>query len=276
MPCSNTSRPRSTSIRPPQTPAGVRDVRLPEGGAGDISYPEDGIDLLQVHAEASWWIQHRVRHVAALLRDVGVRQLVDVGAGSGVMGERLGAEGIPTLSVEPHYSGAAGIARRGLDVFCGTLQQAAFPESSLPAVGLFDVIEHLPSPDALLREVRRVVADDGVVVVTVPAHSWLWGEEDDYAGHHRRYNRKRLVAEMAAAGLRAGVHVPPVRVPGAARAGRQAHPLSPRGAAGRGQDAGQPVEGPGTERARHEDLGVRVAPGGRGPASRSRCRWASA
>jgi hypothetical protein len=70
------------------------------------------------------------------------------------------------------------------------------------AVCLLDVIEHLPEPIAGLAEARRVVAKHGVVVVTVPAHEWLWSATDEALGHYRRYTMRALRADLAQAQLR--------------------------------------------------------------------------
>jgi hypothetical protein len=46
-----------------------------------------------------------------------------------------------------------------------------------------------------------VLEPGGVVVVTVPALPFLWSREDEVAGHHRRYTRRTLDAQLAACGF---------------------------------------------------------------------------
>jgi SAM-dependent methyltransferase len=70
---------------------------------------------------------------------------------------------------------AACVAREQhwLDVRVGTLEQAAFPDEFFDAVTLWDVLEHLHDPVASLREIRRILKLDGVLVIRVPnANSW--------------------------------------------------------------------------------------------------------
>jgi SAM-dependent methyltransferase len=74
-------------------------------------------------------------------------------------------------------------------------------DGTAEVVCLLDVIEHLQDPVAALREAARVLAPDGRLVVTVPAHQWLWSAADEQLGHLRRYNRRTLYADLAAAGL---------------------------------------------------------------------------
>ena len=61
------------------------------------------------------------------------------------------------------------------------------------------MIEHLDDDLAALRELRRVVAPGGSLLVTVPAYQWLWSRHDEINQHHRRYTRRTLqrVAEQA-------------------------------------------------------------------------------
>ena len=55
-----------------------------------------------------------------------------------------------------------------MEVFTGTLGEARFPGASFHAVHFSHLIEHVPSPRALLTEVRRVLLPGGLAVVTTP------------------------------------------------------------------------------------------------------------
>ena len=54
---------------------------------------------------------------------------------------------------------------RQLDVFTGTVEQAAYPERYFDAVTLWDVIEHLDDPVSTLAEIHRIMAPGGILVV---------------------------------------------------------------------------------------------------------------
>jgi len=99
-------------------------------------------------------------------------------------------------------TGAQTALARGIEtVVAGTLEDLGLPDSSIGAVGLFDVIEHLPAPNELLSEVARVLSPGGALLVTVPAYSWLWSRADEVAGHFRRYTRRSLDAEVLGHGF---------------------------------------------------------------------------
>ena len=65
------------------------------------------------------------------------------------------------------------------------------------------MLEHLEDPASLAMEMHRVLRTGGVVIATVPAFAALWGDEDDVAGHHRRYTKSTLEVEFSANGFTA-------------------------------------------------------------------------
>jgi SAM-dependent methyltransferase len=180
---------------------GVRFAR----SAVDVDYPEHGLAALGFDSGSGYWFDHRARVVSELLSgdpSSARRALWDIGAGTGSMATRLTHAGYEVVGVEPLDAGARAIAQLGVGtVFCASLDQLHLPPGSIATVGLFDVIEHLGEPDVLMAEVRRVLEPGGRVVVTVPALPSLWSDEDEGAGHHRRYRRRDLDAFMASCGF---------------------------------------------------------------------------
>ena len=68
-------------------------------------------------------------------------------------------------------------------------------------IGLFDVLEHLPDDSEALRKLRALLIPAGTLVITVPAHQWLWSSFDEEAHHVRRYGRVDLDNALRAAGF---------------------------------------------------------------------------
>jgi 2-polyprenyl-3-methyl-5-hydroxy-6-metoxy-1,4-benzoquinol methylase len=80
-------------------------------------------------------------------------------------------------------------------------------------IALIEVIEHLPRPDAarLLADARKLLTDDGHLVLTTPNYASLWplielgvnlASRVSYEAQHiNKYRRRRLLADLKAAGF---------------------------------------------------------------------------
>jgi SAM-dependent methyltransferase len=72
---------------------------------------------------------------------------------------------------------------------------------AIDLVGAFDVLEHIPEDDAVLREIYRMLKPGGVLIATVPQHPWMWSTVDDLGRHQRRYRIGELARKASLAGL---------------------------------------------------------------------------
>lgn len=167
------------------------------------SFPESGVEVFDQVAESSFWFAHRNRVIHELIQRHGLSgAFLDVGSGTGIVSEYLASHGMAVGSVEPIASGAVRAAKRGVKAsFCGDLASLKLPESSVPAIGMFDVIEHIEDPGDLLAEANRILTAEGSLVLTVPAHQWLWSDFDEWNGHYRRYDRSGLAQALESAGF---------------------------------------------------------------------------
>ena len=165
--------------------------------------PRDYHDLFQLE-DTYWWFVGRRQLVRQLLeRDVSDTQVrvLDAGCGTGGTMKQLGGAG------EVHgcdYSPVAlSLCRmRGFDrLASGDVAALPYADQSFRAVISCDVLEHLPDDRAGLREMARVLQPGGVLIITVPAHRFLWSEHDEALAHRRRYSARelrRLLEEVGA------------------------------------------------------------------------------
>ena len=158
-----------------------------------ISFPSASYDAEDVNSEASgFWAVERANAIARILKPFDVKILWEIGAGNGNVAIPLKDMGIQVIPVEPLHSGATTLAKNGFPTFLATLESLNLPENSLDAVGVFDVLEHLESPEELVKEINRVLKVGGIFVCSVPAYQWLFSDFDVSIGHFRRYSRKSL------------------------------------------------------------------------------------
>ena len=171
-----------------------------------ISYPEDGNEACYQIEESSFWFKHRNACIEAAVKCHPPRSggpIFDVGGGNGFVALGLMRAGFETVLVEPGPIGALNGKRRGIPtVICATTTGAGIRHSTLDAVGLFDVIEHIEDDMEFLRSMRTLLKKDGRLYATVPAYSALWSGEDISAGHFRRYTCKSIGTKIERTGFR--------------------------------------------------------------------------
>lgn len=183
--------------------------RHPDGvwrgrGTERVSYPAAGNNACFALEDSSFWFAHRNACLLALLRRFPTAgPFFDIGGGNGFVAAAIQSIGVPVVLVEPGDAGVRHAQTRGLrNVVLATLKEARFRDGSQPAIGFFDVLEHIDDEQAFLREIRRCLAPGGRTYLTVPAGRWLWSDDDVQAGHFRRYTCASLRGGLKRAGFR--------------------------------------------------------------------------
>lgn len=168
-----------------------------------VSYPSDGNECYASIEENSFWFNHRNHAITSLVSSYApCGPIFDVGGGNGFVSLAIEQAGFDAVLVEPGRQGATVAMKRGLQsVVCSTLEDVGFKERSLPAVGLFDVLEHIEDDVSFLRTLHSLLAKKGRLYLTVPAYNFLWSFDDDDAGHYRRYTVRTLRKQLASAGF---------------------------------------------------------------------------
>lgn len=162
-------------------------------GSPSLPYPEIGnASCFEIEADSFWFSHRNACILTAVQQFPFAGYLFDIGGGNGFVAQHLSRNQIPTIVVEPGVVGVQNAVSRGCIVVHATLEDAGFHQASLPAVGLFDVVEHIQQPRQFLRLVTDMLTPGGYLFLTVPAYHFLWSHEDDFAGHHWRYTRGQI------------------------------------------------------------------------------------
>ena len=131
-------------------------------------YPQEKIERL--HADVMDWLQMRERLAEIERRISTCGRLLDVGCGIGTFLHLAQNQGWEIHGVELSESGAA-FARKeyGLDVFCGDLFEANFPNQHFDVISVYHVLEHIPQPNPFLDELQRILKPKtGCLIIEVP------------------------------------------------------------------------------------------------------------
>ena len=177
-------------------------VREQSIGTSSTAYSDELMKMLDVGATSSWWYETRNQVIWHVMRRYPISgALWDIGSGLGEVSSYLTSVGAKCVAVEPNRLGAQVSSEKGVLSIQGDLHALELPVSSIEAVGLFDVLEHLDNADKVLSEIYRVLGSEGKLFITVPATKWLWSASDDLAGHHLRYTRKKIRQQLKNAGF---------------------------------------------------------------------------
>lgn len=74
-------------------------------------------------------------------------------------------------------------------------------EGPFDLVLAFEVLEHYLDDRQCLDRWRELLAPDGTLLFSVPAHRRRWTSNDTRAGHARRYEKAELIRKLARSGL---------------------------------------------------------------------------
>jgi SAM-dependent methyltransferase len=135
------------------------------------------------------WELSRADMVLQLLaRHARSTRYADIGSGDLYFAQKLAdTADARVYAVDVNYPESA---TNGRVVICTDLNQV--PSASIDCAVLMDVLEHVDDDVGLLRAVGRILTAAGELVVTVPAHAFLWSDHDVFLGHRRRYNRDQV------------------------------------------------------------------------------------
>ena len=165
-------------------------------------------DRMNATEDAMWW--YRAAHenlLQAFRRAPGPPDsvVVDAGCGTGGLLRRLAplAGGRTRIGIDVHPPAAA-LARRksGALAAIASANRLPFADSSLGVVFSVDVLCHRQvDPPQALAEAYRCLQPGGALIVNVPAYAWLMSFHDRQVHNARRFDRRGLLALLAAAGF---------------------------------------------------------------------------
>lgn len=158
------------------------------------------LDLADPSAHTFWhWVRFAI--VADLADELGASQVADIGAGSGMLGDRL-------ASTHPHLGyrfdelspalDTALVDRWGSDARIADDE----PITADSVAAMLDVIEHIEDDVEAVRSWHARMEVGTHLVITVPALQWAFSDWDTALGHHRRYSRRTLRSTLETAGFR--------------------------------------------------------------------------
>ncbi len=144
--------------------------------------------------EKHWWHRSKRAIVQKFIRIYNTTKnpkILDIGCGTGKnMEELLNFGSVYGLDSSPEALKFC--KKRGLkNLILGSAEKTHLKKDTFNIITLLDVLEHTDD-NKTLQEVYRILKNDGLIIITVPAYSWLWSNWDVVLHHQRRYTTRSL------------------------------------------------------------------------------------
>lgn len=174
---------------------------------GEHAFAFENYQTLAAVEADSFWFQARNRLIVWALRTYYVRMksFLEIGCGTGFVLSCI-RQTFPDLCLygsEIATDGLAFAAKRLPGVPLMQMDARHIPFSQeFDGIGAFDVLEHVREDEEVMRQVHSALKPNGLFILTVPQHMWLWSATDNAAKHVRRYTKPELHGKLARAGFR--------------------------------------------------------------------------
>jgi SAM-dependent methyltransferase len=156
--------------------------------------------------ERHWWYRARRDVLADLIRrKIPLREgarILEIGCGTGHNLEMLRRFGrVDGIEIDPEARDLAS-KRLGQPIGDSPLPElGGVEERAYDLIAILDVLEHVDEDRAALESIARRLKPGGRILITVPAHPWMWSAHDVVNHHKRRYTRRTLRKVIGEAGL---------------------------------------------------------------------------
>lgn len=173
------------------------------GGGG---FKSEYFDELAKLEDANFWFRARNQLILWALRTYkpDAHNFLEVGCGTGFVLSGI-AKSHPTISISGSEIFIAGLSYAASRVPLAKFMQMDARHvpfvDEFDAIGAFDMLEHIKEDEAVLAQLYRALKPDGVLLLTVPQHPWLWSASDEYACHVRRYTCAEIETKVQGAGF---------------------------------------------------------------------------
>jgi len=182
--------------------------RVADGSLRGGGYDSFFFDQVARIEDQHFWFRARNRLIFKLTRKItstlppGYRVL-EVGCGTGNV-LRVLSKACPdgkVVGLELSFDGLRHAQSRSAGFLVqGDVRNCPFGKP-FDLVGLFDVLEHVPEDRETLASLWNALAPGGRLLLTVPAHQFLWSYFDEAAHHCRRYSAQDIRQKLTDAGF---------------------------------------------------------------------------
>lgn len=148
----------------------------------------------------TFWHWVRFDIVAETARTTHADRVLDIGAGSGMLGDWMAAN---LTDVTYRFEELSPVLDAALAQRFGAeaRHDVTAPIGADTVVAMLDVVEHIEDDVAVMTRLADRMQPGASLVLTVPALQWAFSSWDTELGHYRRYSRRQVRALLERSGF---------------------------------------------------------------------------
>jgi 2-polyprenyl-3-methyl-5-hydroxy-6-metoxy-1,4-benzoquinol methylase len=180
----------------------LNDIKIFHHDSNNEDYNPNGLNNLYKQEEKHFWFIARKEFILKKIKNIVKKdeKIIEIGSGTGNVTKFLINNGYENISVgEMHLNGLKYAQSYGIKN-CYQFDLLRIPfENEFDSIMMFDVLEHIEKDNLALENIKKALKPNGKLILTIPAHMWLWNRDDAIAYHKRRYNKnilKKLLNEL--------------------------------------------------------------------------------
>jgi 2-polyprenyl-3-methyl-5-hydroxy-6-metoxy-1,4-benzoquinol methylase len=156
--------------------------------------------MFEMEQKHFWQIGRKAIVLEVLKRNISNLascRMLEIGCGDGSVLAYLRQNGINIEGADIFMEGLKFCQQRAYSFVLYQTDILALPfHNGFDIIGIFDVLEHIDNDEKALLEINQALKPRGNLILTVPAHRFLWSYHDEAANHRRRYGKRQLVTEL--------------------------------------------------------------------------------
>lgn len=159
-----------------------------------------GSRTLESMSQAVWYNRWTLNKFKKYLKG----EILEVGCGIGNFTNSLKEYGeVYAIDIDNNYINEVKEVTDGRAGF-GDIETGKyfFKDKKFDTVVCLNVLEHIQKDALAVKNLYKLLKDEGHLILLVPVHPFLFGKIDESIGHFRRYAKKELVKQLEGLGLK--------------------------------------------------------------------------
>ncbi|HYT46751.1 MAG TPA: class I SAM-dependent methyltransferase [Methylomirabilota bacterium] len=160
---------------------------------------DDKLNGTQYLSDQDGLTKDRVKIASSYIPKQAIK-ILDVGAGYGFVEELLEKDDrLKIYGIDISQEGVQLLSKRFQGEFkTGIVHKIPYPDKYFDGVLALELLEHIPPSQifAAYKEIRRVLKDQGTLIVSVPLNEHLKFKKDNPSGHVREYSPALIFTEL--------------------------------------------------------------------------------